>query len=435
MARIHQWLMLGSLGFLPCLASASPQHIPSHVNLVHRSDPRAKLFRRGKYSTETISESEGFWFGSFDVGSSKNLHMLIDTGSADVIVNQGFYETGSTSVSLNLTFDNSYGTTESDGSGTGSVTGTLYNDTVTFGSLTAAQTIGSANGSALIPGDGIVGFAGVEVAQFPNGAPPFFHSLCSQGQVASCRFALALGQNDTGIQVLGELDTSLFTGDLTTTSILQEWVFFADVALNNSIITSDIMIELDSGTATITGPVEEVLSIFEATSIQAVVQNTTDGVTVTGYFPCDSPPTLGFNIPSQANASAAAKSGSELVSHQSSIFNIEGEQWIAADNGNNNCTAILSGMTVASYPTLWVVGQPFFRGLYIDHSVANATVGLATAKTQSSTTGSGTPTPSRTPSRSASSTPSTLATSGGALGSPVPVSLVLLLAILGLFSC
>ncbi|OOF94901.1 hypothetical protein ASPCADRAFT_208555 [Aspergillus carbonarius ITEM 5010] len=359
--------------------------------------------------------SQGFWFGSFDVGNSKNLHMLIDTGSSDVIVNPGLYAQGSSSASLNLTFENAYGTTESDGSGTGTVAGTLYNDTVQFGSLNAAQTVGSATGTALIPGDGIVGFAGVEVAQFPNGAPPFFHSLCNQGQVSSCRFGLALGKNETGVQVLGELDSSLFQGNLTSTSVIQEWVFFADLALENTIIASDILVELDSGTATVTGPVDEVLSIFEATSIQAVIQNTTDGVTVTGYFPCDQPPTLGFGIPSQSNASTAEKTDSSLVSHQSTIFNIAADQWIAADNGNNNCTAILSGMTVASYPTLWVVGQPFFRGLYIDHNVANATVGLATAKTQGTTASSGT----STPSSAASSSPSTIATSGVGSGMSV----------------
>lgn len=110
-------------------------------------------------------------------------------------------------------------------------------------------------------------------------------------------------------------------------------------------------------------PVEEVLAIFEATNIQAVVQNTSDGVTVTGYFPCDSPPTVGFSIPSQANATAAVTADSDLVSHQSAIFNIAADQWIAADNGDNNCTAVLSGATVASYPTLWVVGQRMFFSL------------------------------------------------------------------------
>jgi pepsin A len=104
-------------------------------------------------------------------------------------------------------------------------------------------------------------------------------------------------------------------------------------------------------------PAADVLSIFNTTFIQPVVHNTTDGVTVTGYFPCDKPPTVGFSIPSQGNMSTAANANSASISHKSSIFDIAPEQWIAANNGNNNCTAVLSGATVPSYPTLWVVGQ------------------------------------------------------------------------------
>jgi pepsin A len=79
--------------------------------------------------------------------------------------------------------------------------------------------------------------------------------------------------------------------------------------------------------------------------------------TVNGYFPCDQPPTLGFSIPSQSNATAAAKADSKLISHKSSIFNIARDQWIAEDNGNNNCTAIIAGTSEITYPGLWVVGQ------------------------------------------------------------------------------
>jgi pepsin A len=57
-----------------------------------------------------------FRFGSFDVGNSKNLTLLIDTGSSDVIVNPGLYKGGPHSVDTNSTFTNTYGTTESDGS-------------------------------------------------------------------------------------------------------------------------------------------------------------------------------------------------------------------------------------------------------------------------------------------------------------------------------
>ncbi|KAJ5814798.1 acid protease [Penicillium riverlandense] len=318
--------------------------------------------------------------------------MLIDTGSSDVIINPGLYKTGPKSTNLHMRFENSYGTTKSDGSGTGSVIGTLYNDTVSFGSLGATQTIGSAKGAAQIPSDGIVGFAGAAVAQFPNGAAPWFHTLCNEGKVASCRFGVALGYNGNGIQVLGELDKSLFEGDLTTTSIVQEWAIFADLAIGGKIIKTDVPVELDTGTATITGPVNDVLSIFNATSIQSVVHNTTDGVTVTGYFPCDKPPTIGFSIPSRANVSTAVNANSGSISHKSAIFDIAPEQWIAADNGNNNCTAVLSGATVPLYPTLWVVGQPFFHGLYIDHNVQDGSMGFAKVRNQSTQNGTQTST-------------------------------------------
>lgn len=64
---------------------------------------------------------QSFWFGSFDVGNSKNLTLLIDTGSSDVIVNPGLYKAGPHSVDTHSTFTITYGTTESDGSGTGTV--------------------------------------------------------------------------------------------------------------------------------------------------------------------------------------------------------------------------------------------------------------------------------------------------------------------------
>lgn len=113
-------------------------------------------------------------------------------------------------------------------------------------------------------------------------------------------------------------------------------------------------------------PLDDVIAIFKAASIQYVVQTSESaGTSVTGYFPCDGPPTLGLSIPSQSNATAAARQNSKLVSHRSSIFNIAPDQWIAADNGSNNCTAILSGTDAFPLPDLWVVGQREFSRLYL----------------------------------------------------------------------
>jgi hypothetical protein len=128
----------------------------------------------------------------------------------------------------------------------------MYNDTVRFGSMEAHQTVGSAQGTALIPADGIVGFAGLEVSSF-HGAAPFFHSLCQQGKVDDCRFGITLWENEKGTLVLGALDESLFKGELTTTTLIQEWALYADITLDNKIITTNAPVELDTGTATVVG--------------------------------------------------------------------------------------------------------------------------------------------------------------------------------------
>ncbi|KAJ5106853.1 acid protease [Penicillium angulare] len=368
--------VIGTLAFISTCA-AVPRYKPSRIDLEHRPGSNIK----SKYDVDTLTEASRFWFGNFDVGDSKNLSLLIDTGSSDLIVNPGFYRPGPGSVNTHKNFTISYGSTESDGSGTGTVTGQLYNDTVRFGAMTAHQTVGTANagpdGTSLVPKQGIIGFAGLEESSF-HGALPFFHSLCAQGKVDACRFGISLGDNGKGTQVLGQLDESMFKGELTTSSIIQEWALWTDIALDNKIILKNALVELDTGTATILGPVDDVVKIFKAASIQYNIQESESaGTTVTGYFPCDQPPQLGLSIPSRSNATEAAKKHSRLVSHKSSVFNIKPDQWIAKDNGNNNCTAIVSGTDAMPLSNLWVVGQPFFHGIYVDHNIADGTLGFA----------------------------------------------------------
>ncbi|KAJ5587197.1 acid protease [Penicillium hispanicum] len=374
-------LLLAALELVPICTAHHP--IPSHIDLEYRTGSNI----RNKYDIQTLSESDRFWFGSFDVGNAKNLTLLVDTGSSDVVLNPGVYKKSAQGVNTHKNFSITYGSTESDGSGTLTVpnfpvNGSLYNDTIRFGTLKAHQTIGSINptgdGTNVIPEDGIVGFAGMEMSSF-NGPSPFFHSLCEQHQVAACRFGVTLGDNEKGTQVLGALDRSLFKGELTTTSIYREWALYVDFAINGQIVMKDALVDLDTGTATIIGPVKDVIAVLEAASVQYVVQSSSAGTTVTGYFPCDKPPTLGLSIPSQSNVTTAAKQNSKLVSRESSIFNLEPSQWIAADNGNNNCTAIVSGTDVLPQPNMWVVGQPFFHGIYVDHNLQDRTLGFAPA--------------------------------------------------------
>ena len=135
------------------------------------------------------------------------------------------------------------------------IIGNLYSDEVTFGDLTATQIVGSANGTSPLENSGIAGFSGQRFNQFPasSNVTPFFQSLCNQKKVSECRFGLALSDDGTGTQILGELDTSLYTGNLVVAPILENWVLLGDLVVGGEVQETDMPIELDSGTATIVG--------------------------------------------------------------------------------------------------------------------------------------------------------------------------------------
>lgn len=90
--------------------------------------------------------------------------------------------------------------------------------------------------------------------------------------------------------------------------------------------------------------------MFEALGIQAVEQNLPGCTSVLfGYYPCDSPPKVGFQL------------GSE-----NPIFNIEPAAFEQANNGGNNCTATVTGIDLGFPGGLWILGQSWFQGKYVD---------------------------------------------------------------------
>jgi len=197
---------------------------------------------------------------------------LVDTGSADVVVDPGLYVPGPASQDLNRSYFIRYRLKQwqrhqqckrsislRHGSANHDtfwqLQGEIYSDQVTLGSLTADnQLVGSvANSSASLtfPHQGIVGFAGQRFSGFNS--TPLFHTLCNQRRVSQCRFGLALNINGSGTQVLGDLDTFLYDGSLSIAPILSEWFLAGDIAVGGNILQRDALIELDSGTATVIG--------------------------------------------------------------------------------------------------------------------------------------------------------------------------------------
>lgn len=220
-------------------SSASPRSVPLHLD-------------------------GGFWFGSFDVGESKNLSLLIDTGSSDLIVNPGLYKPSSKSVNLNRSTELEYGTAQSNGCGFADIKAAEYTDQVSVAGYTVKnQTFGTViktpppDNSTItqFPGQGIVGLMGVTRSDTVTGGVPFFQHLCNRNIVPECRFGLALGTNGKGKQVVGGFDSSLFHGTPVTTPLYHRFEWVIDGGLDPALGVKQTQLQqhilLDVGTSNV----------------------------------------------------------------------------------------------------------------------------------------------------------------------------------------
>ena len=102
-----------------------------------------------------------------------------------------------------------------------------------------------------------------------------------------------------------------------------------------------------------------VRAVFKNLGIQAVEQNIPGcSSTLFGYYPCNSPPKVAFHL------------GDSTVA-----FEIVPEAFKMVDNGNNNCTATITGQDLGAGS--WMVGQSWFQGKYVDHDVTGQRIGVA----------------------------------------------------------
>ncbi|KAK5737552.1 hypothetical protein LTR17_006599 [Elasticomyces elasticus] len=159
------------------LVIVQARNAPLSIPLKQRGTTNADLVKQtlhavskrtvGDYTLVPEALDAGFWYGNFDVGDSKNLSLLIDTGSADVAINPSLYCESLAGINLN-----SSGSLGYVGSGCGAyeIAYHTFADTVSVAGLTVHnQTLGAVtrttprnNGTITqFPHDGIVGFSGV----------------------------------------------------------------------------------------------------------------------------------------------------------------------------------------------------------------------------------------------------------------------------------
>ncbi len=142
--------MLSSVCSLACyLTLALAKHLT--IPLTHHSGEGndlvarsvhavAKHARSSKDAPFTVAPNHfaaGAWYGSFDVGDSKNLTLQVDTGSAFVLIERGYYEASAKSIDLNKTNSLEYGTAFKTGCGRLKYTFDEFEDTVVYNGLVA----------------------------------------------------------------------------------------------------------------------------------------------------------------------------------------------------------------------------------------------------------------------------------------------------------
>ncbi|OAR00720.1 hypothetical protein LLEC1_00221 [Akanthomyces lecanii] len=308
----------------------------------------------------SLVNEQGFWFSHFTVGASKDLEILIDTGSSDAIMNPGIYEPSSNSQNQNRRFKIAYSTTNPDGSGSLAASGKVYHDVITQlgANLTVPQqvlgAIDSPSAPPTFPHDGLIGYAGLDGASL--GEKPFFLSLCDSGALSACRFGLAFRTDGTGQLHYGTVATEEFSGGLTAVPTKGLWALNGGATVSGKTIVGNIDIITDSGTTVIFGPKADVKKIFKAAGITA--NNT--GSTIQGHYSCAKPPTVGFNLGGKN-------------------FNIDPKALaFKQDKTSNDCIASIFGTD--DFSNNWLVGQAFFQGRYIDHNVDDNTMGFADLK-------------------------------------------------------
>lgn len=209
-----------------------------------------------------FDESERLWYGTFHLGESTNLSLLIDTSSLNVAVDPSLYKPSTQSTELHQSGDLQYTTIDGNGCGHENIEFEAYADTMSIQGLVAwnhkfayvmSSTPPKNNTITSFSHDGVVGYG---VPTMLGGTEllgrPFFQQLCEQSQVTECRFGVAFGTSGRGVQVLGGIDATLIQGEPTFAPIedgSRTWSVRGDVAIGGMTVLRDQTLTVDTGTA------------------------------------------------------------------------------------------------------------------------------------------------------------------------------------------
>lgn len=292
------------------------------------------------------------YFVEAKIGSSnKPLWMLCDTGAgtswfmADDCESAACKDHTTWSPSSSDTYK-ATGETFSIAYGTGSVEGSLGEDTVTIGSIKVDLKFGLAN----VTSDDFIHFAfdGILGLSMANGSSDnFIRTLKSQNVLSSNIFGVDLNRNadgtNTGQLTLGGTDPKKYNGDITYTPVNSsangDWAIpLGDVAYDGSKAgITDRLAYIDTGTTYAFAPPDDVAALHKLIP----GANSTDKVTYTA--PCDSDQPIVVTF-----------SG---VDHEISV-----KDWLSSPSSSGICTSNIYGQQVIS--GAWLLGDVFLKNVY-----------------------------------------------------------------------
>jgi len=301
------------------------------------------------------SGSSDFWVGSADncvsqAGGGCGTHTFLGSN------------TSSTFVGSNQQFSVTYGS--------GSITGTLCQDTVSVANLTlASHTFGVANeesvqfSSDTTPFDGLMGLAQPSLSEEGVDTPPV--SMASAGLISEAIVSFKLSRladelND-GEVTFGGLDSTKFDANtLTTLPVVSTEGFWETNVDSFSVNGQDAGLSgrtaiLDTGTSLIVAPPNDALAIH-----QLIEGAASDGQG-------------GFTVPCTTNASVALTFGG-------TVFAIDPRDITFSPVNPNDLTGdCTSGISAGEVDgaTTWLLGDVFLKNAYFSTNVNQNTIQLA----------------------------------------------------------
>ncbi|ORX34433.1 aspartic protease [Kockovaella imperatae] len=294
------------------------------------------------------------YYGTLQIGTpSQDITFDFDTGSSDLWVptqNSNGYNDGTHfNTAASSTFQ-STGQSFADQYGSGTCSGTLATDTVSFGSLTAnPQYFGAVTQVSSSfdnnPATGLCGLAYQSIAS--SGQAPLPLNLYNSGQISSPEFGFRItADTSNGAELtMGGIASDYAGASFQSTPVTTQTYYEVNtngITVNENIVSGSFPAAIDTGTTL----------IYVPTSAASAFYNAIPGSSSAGNgaynYPCDFSGTVGFNFPNIGNLD----------------FNVNDLN--AGNNGDGTCVGAVQGQDIqdTNGNDFAIIGDVFIKSYY-----------------------------------------------------------------------